>query len=127
MKLAVKKTLFAVLAILLVLDFYSIFNAGNPNSLFRAIIPDPSWDVAITVVLSLAIALISISMMQDSNRNSIRNILEANRDHIMRLRAEGKSDPEIADSFIEELPVRRQFLRTMIHRRVLKTLKRMHS
>jgi len=127
MKLAVRKTLFAVLAILLVLDFYSIFNAGNPNSLFRVIIPDPSWDVAITVILSLAIALISIAMMQESNRNSIRNILESNRDHIMRLRAEGKSDPEIADSFIEELPVRREFLRNMIRRRVLKNLKRMHS
>ncbi len=49
------------------------------------------WDIAITVGLSLIIAVISLVMMQDANRNSVSNLLEMNRDYILKLRDEGKA------------------------------------
>ncbi|MCF7943815.1 MAG: hypothetical protein K9L21_05245 [Spirochaetia bacterium] len=124
MKSTARIVLFGFLAVLLVLDFYSIFNAGNPNSIFRYVVKDPSWDIAITVGLSLIIAVISLVMMQDTNRNSVRNLLEMNRDHILKLRDEGKSDEEIAESFTAELKLKKQFSRTLIKKKVLRSLKR---
>jgi hypothetical protein len=122
MKSAVRKTLYGVLAFLMILDFYSIFNAGNPNSLLRFMVKDPSWDITVTVVISLVIAIISLSMAQDSNRNSIKNLLNKNIEFIRQLREENRSEEEIAESFIKELKFRKKFIRSMVKRRVLRFL-----
>ncbi|MBL7006621.1 MAG: hypothetical protein ISR78_06045 [Spirochaetia bacterium] len=122
MKPAVRKALYGVLAILMILDFYSIFNAGNPNSLFRPLIKDPSWDFTVTVVISLIIAIISLTMAQDSNRNSIKNLLYKNIEFIKQLRKENRSEEEIAESFVTELKFRKKFIRSIVKRRVLRFL-----
>jgi len=111
-----------VLAFLMILDFYSIFNAGNPNSLLRFIVKDPSWDITVTVVISLIIAIISLSMAQDSNRNSIKNLLNKNIEFIKQLREENRSEEEIAESFIKELKFQKKFIRSIVKKRVLRFL-----
>lgn len=119
-----KKFLYTVLIILMVVDFYSIFNAGNPNSLFRYIIPDPSWDILTTTVLSLCIALISLSMVRGSDSSTVVNLLKQNWEEVNTRRDKGQSDEEIASSFIEALSLKREFSKRIIMKRVMTYLKR---
>lgn len=112
------------MVILMVIDFYSIFNAGNPNSLFRYLIPDPSWDILTTTVLSLLIAIISLIMVRNSDSSTVVNLLKQNWEEVTTRRDAGQSDEEIASSFIEALGLKREFSKRIIMRRVMTYLKR---
>ncbi len=118
MKNSVRKTLYILLVIFMLLTFYSIFNAGNPNSFFRFVIKDSSYDITITIALSLIVALLVI-MLTAGRENSLRHMLEINRDHILDLRSRGKSDDQIAESFLKELGGKKGFLYSLAKRRVL--------
>ena len=52
-KSALRLALFVLVILLLLLTFYGIFNAGNPNSIFRLVVKDPGYDVTITVALAV--------------------------------------------------------------------------
>ena len=118
-----RKTLYGVLALLLVIDFYLIFNAGNPNSIFRGVIPDPAYDVSVTVGLSLLIVVISLAMASDGNQNSLRKLLKRNETHIREMRAKGHDEYSIAISFVNELGVRNRLIRRVLERRVSRLLR----
>lgn len=98
-----RKILYFVLAFLMITDFYLIFNAGNPNSFLRLIIADTSYDVTVTVIISIVIGIISLLMMRDGDQNSVRKMIESNTDYIKKLKNEGRSDDEIAESFLKEI------------------------
>ncbi|MFO7850510.1 MAG: hypothetical protein R6V67_11165 [Spirochaetia bacterium] len=119
-------TLYFLLAILMVIGFYLIFNAGNPNSLLRILVSDPSYDIAITMGVCLVIVFISAIMMGTSKREreeSIEGMLRLNLDYIKQLKAEGKSDEEISESFLDSLGVKKSgILRVMAKRRTLQFL-----
>ena len=98
-----RKILYFVLAFLMMADFYLIFNAGNPDSFLRLLITDTSYDVTVTVVISIVIGIISLLMMRDGDQNSVRKMIERNSDYIKKLKNEDRSDDEIAESFLKEL------------------------
>ncbi len=122
MKRGLKKYSYYVLAILVIIVFYLIFNAGNPRSLLRLLIKDPSYDVTITVVLSLFIVVISIFVASGKEDDPIKHMLDINTEHIKKLRNKGKSEVEIAESFLKEIGVKRGLLYPFIKRRVLRYL-----
>jgi hypothetical protein len=97
MKEPTRRALFFLAIALLALDFYAIFNAGNPRSLFRFLLPEPRYDVLLTL----------------------------NRGYILELRRRGKSDEEIADSFLNELKAPPGLLRSLARRRVLRYLSKL--
>ena len=118
-------TFYIILLLLMVLDVYSIFNAGNPNSFIRHIIPDPGWDFLITAIISLCI-VITVMIMNSSNRNvndPIYLSLVENKAYILKLREKGKSDQEIARSFIQKLN-ENSLVKRIAYRKALKYLKR---
>jgi hypothetical protein len=106
MKDTVRRVLWILLAVFMVLTFYGIFNAGNPRSMFRLIVRDPGYDVAVTLVLSLVVAALVV-LLTIQREQSLRHLLDLNADYIRELRRKGKSDVEIADSFLAELKVRK--------------------
>jgi hypothetical protein len=106
MKDTVRRVLWILLAVFMVLTFYGIFNAGNPRSMFRLIVRDPGYDVAVTLVLSLVVAALVV-LLTIQREQSLRHLLDLNADYIRELRRKGKSDAEIADSFLAELKVRK--------------------
>ncbi len=122
MKEFFRKYAYYVLAVLMVVVFYLIFNAGNPNSFLRIIVKDPSYDVTITVVLSLFIVAISIFMASGKEDDPIKHMLEINKEQIRKLRSKGKSELEIADSFLKEVGVKKGMFYPFIRRRVVKYL-----
>lgn len=119
-------SLYFLLAFLMLIDFYLIFNVGNPNSIVRYIIPSTDWDMALTLLVSVVIALLSFVVFKDRKNNPVANMLIQNRSYILELRAEGKSDSDIADSFVEELNPRR-YGKERIRKMVLKFLAEMEK
>ena len=100
-----RKILYFFLAFLMVVDFYLIFNAGNPNSFLRLLIKDSSYDITVTVVFSVIIAIISMMMIRGSDQNSIKAILERNTSHILAMKKQNRSNEDIAESFLDEIDV----------------------
>ena len=96
---------YILLAILMAVDIYSIFNAGNPRSLFRLVVKDPGWDFLITGILSLGIVIVVILMNSRRPRTDdpIYALLLANKAYIHTLRKKGQNDAEIAASFVKQL------------------------
>jgi hypothetical protein len=119
-----RRVLFILLAVLMVLTFYAIFNAGNPRSLFRYVIRDTRYDVAVTLVLSAGIVVL-VLLLTAERSNKLKGLLDLNRDYILELRRKGKSDGEIAESFLDELKAPQGFLRSVAKRRVLRYLSRL--
>jgi hypothetical protein len=124
MKEATRKSLFALVVVLLALDFYAIFNAGSPRSLFRLIVPDRRYDFLITLLLSIGV--VALALVLTAGRSSrLQSLLDLNRDFILELRRKGKSDLEIAESFLDELKAPPGLLRSLARGRVLRYLARL--
>ena len=117
--------IFVVLVLLMLLTFYAIFNAGNPNSLFRLVIKDPSYDIALTVVLAVSSFALVLLLTMGSRQNRLRHLLESNAEHIRTLRQKGKSEVFIAESFLSELGVRSGLLHRLAKWRVLRYLSKL--
>jgi hypothetical protein len=124
MKESTRRTLFILLIVLMVLDFYAIFNAGNPRSLFRFLIPDPRYDVLLTLLLSCGV-LVVVLILTAERTGRLKGLLDMNRDYILELRGKGRSDAEIADSFLNELKAPPGLLRSLARARVLRYLARL--
>ena len=125
MSSSMRKFLYFFLAFLMLMDFYLIFNAGNPNSFLRLLIKDTAYDISITVGLSIIIVLISFSMIRDNDQNSIKKILARNSQHIAEQKKQNRSNEEIADSFLKELGSEKGIFHTIIKWRVLRYLSKM--
>jgi hypothetical protein len=124
MKESVRRTLFVLLVVLMVLTFYAIFNAGNPRSLLRYLVRDTAYDVAITLVLSFGVLVVVLVLTAEST-GRLKGMLDMNRDYILELRRKGRSDAEIADSFLHELKAPPGLLRSLARGRVLRYLARL--
>jgi hypothetical protein len=118
-------TLYILLVIFMLLTFYAIFNAGNPNSLFRLLIADPAYDIALTVGLSLVVAALVLLLSYGKRQGELEHLLELNSGHIREMRGKGKSDGLIADSFLASLQAKKGFLYSLARRRVLRYLGKM--
>jgi hypothetical protein len=124
MKNSTRRALFILAVILLALDFYAIFNAGSPRSLFRLLTADPRYDVPIT--LALSVAVVALALLLTAERSSrLKSLLDLNRGYILELRGKGKSDEEIADSFLNELKAPRGLLRSLARTRVMRYLSKL--
>jgi uncharacterized membrane protein YccC len=124
MKETSRRVLFILLVALMVLTFYAIFNAGNTRSLFRFIIPDPRYDVAVTLVLSFAVVVL-VLVLTAERTGRLRGLLDMNREFILELRRKGKSNEEIAESFLNELKAPPGVLRSLARGRVLRYLSKL--
>jgi len=124
MKQSTRRVLFVLVVALLALDFYAIFNAGNPRSLFRLILADARYDVLATLVLSVGVvALILVLTAERTGR--LKGLLDMNREFILELRGKGRSDAQIAESFLDELKAPAGVLRSLARRRVLRYLSKL--
>ena len=121
MKESTRRALFILVVALLALDFYAIFNAGNPRSLFRFLIPDTRYDVLITLVLSVGVVVL-VLVLTAERTGRLRGLLDMNRDYILELRRKGRSDREIAESFLNELKAPAGALRSLARGRVMRYL-----
>ena len=125
MKQGVRKILYGILAFLMVATFYMIFNAGNPHSVLRFIIRDTSYDILITVLLALGIAVISMTLTRNRESEPVKHLLDLNMDYIRKLRDKGKSEDSIAESFLKEMGYKRGILFSLAKRKVIRYLSKL--
>jgi hypothetical protein len=124
MKETSRRVLFILVLALLALDFYAIFNAGNPRSLFRFLLPDPRYDVALTLVLSFGVVVLAL-VLTAGRSGRLKSLLDMNRDYILELRRKGRSDAEITESFLNELKAPSGLLRSLVRGRVMRYLSKL--
>ena len=117
---------YIILAFLMLIDVYSIFNAGNPDSLIRYIVPDPGWDFLITAIISLLIIITVMIMSSFSKKinDPVYISLLDNKNYIEKLRQKGKTDEEIALSFSQNLN-ENDFVKKIAYKKAIKYLKRL--
>ena len=125
MSALMRKILYFFLGLIMLIDFYLIFNAGNPNSFLRLLIKDTAYDISITVALSIVIVVISMSMIRDNDQNSVKKILERNSEHIAELKKQNRSNEEIAESFLKEMGSEKGLFHSLVKWRVLRYLSKM--
>ena len=124
MKETTRRALFILLVAMMALTFYAIFNAGNPRSLFRFIIPGTRYDIVITLLLSFGV-IVLVLVLTAERTGRLKGLLDLNRDFILELRRKGKSDGEIAESFLNELKAPAGVLRSLARGRVLRYLSKL--
>ncbi len=120
-----RTVLFALLGVFSILTFYAIFNTGNPNSLFRLIVYDTSFDLFITVGLALVVGVLVILLTATREESILSHLLQVNEEYIRQLRRKGKTNAEIAESFLSELGSRSGILHGLAKRRVLRYLSKL--
>ncbi len=126
MKFRSRQLLYMVLVMVLLLDFYLIFNAGNPASIIRFLVPDPAYDVTITVLISLLIVVISFSLRSQTDQgNTIKTLLQNNSAYIAELRKKNQSDEQIAESFMHGLGAKNRVVKWVLRGRVLRHLRKL--
>jgi len=117
--------MFILLGFFSLLVFYAVFNTGNPNSLFRLVVRDPSYDLLITVALGVVVGALVIIITATREGSSLTHLLEINSGYIGELRSKGRTDMEIADSFLEKLGSKAGLLHRLAKRRVLRYLSKL--
>lgn len=117
--------LYFLLVLVMLLTLYSIFNTGNPQSLFRVIVSVPDYDLIITVGLALCVGVLVILITASREHNSLEHLLDINSGYIHELRNKGKTDTEIAESFLGQIGSRQGLLHRLAKRRVLRYLSKL--
>ena len=119
-----KKFFFIVFAILSVIVLYLIFNVGNPNSLLRYIIKNPSYDIIILVVIAAFISLMSFYYAHTSETGGYGKIVQVNLKKIQKLRKRGKTNEEIAEAILNAMNVKKGYRYHYAMRRLIVILER---
>ncbi len=115
-----RTVLYILLVILMLLTLYSIFNTGNPNSIFRIFVKSVDYDFVIT--LSLAATVFVLVVLLTLGKDNLTHLLEINGEQIRALRSKGQSDDDIAESFLSELGAKPGIVYRLAKRRVLRYL-----
>ena len=98
---------------------YSLLNAGNPDSLLRTIIPDPAHDVYVAVTSSVLVFIFGFFVFFTRDREGFRRLVQLNADRIRELRKNGKSDEEIAGSFLAAMGSIRGYRHNMARKKLV--------
>jgi len=119
----VKRSIKAIYAILIsflcIALFYLIFTEGNPNSIFRYLIKNPSYDYLIALALGLILSFIILSYRWLTERVNFERIIQENIELVRKLRKQKKDDEEIADSLLATLQIRRGIRYSMAKKKIL--------
>ena len=119
MKRSIKVIYTILIGFLCILLFYLIFNVGNPNSIFRYIIKNPSYDYLIALFLGLVLSFIILSYRWLTERIDFERIIHGNIELVRKLRKQKKNDEEIADSLLATLQIRKGIRYNIAKKKIL--------
>lgn len=97
---SVQYVIYTLMILIGLLAFYTIFNAGNPESFLRSFFPEPRTDVYIALMASFLVFVLGFIVFYSRDREGFQSLIEANQDRIRTMRSRKKSDGEIADSIL---------------------------
>ena len=91
---------YALMVLTGLVAMYSLLNVGNPDSLLRAVVPNPQHDFWIAVGSSLCVFLLGFVVFYSRDSEGYRHLIEMNADQIRSMRKRNKSDEQIAESIL---------------------------
>ena len=80
--------------------------------------------MAVTLVLSFAVVVL-VLVLTAERTGRLKGLLDMNREFILELRRKGKSNEEIAESFLNELKAPPGVLRSLARGRVMRYLSKL--
>ncbi len=98
---------------------------GVPIRFCANLVRDPAYDVSIALGLGIVVGAIAITLYTVRRESPLKTMLTSNVEYIHKLRRKGKSEEEIALSFLNEIGSRRGPLHLLAKHRVLKHLSRL--
>lgn len=114
-----KAIFYAVMVLIGVAAMYVILNAGNPGSLVRPLLPDPSHDVYLALGLSLVIFICGFVVFFFRDREQFRTLVRMNADTIRACRREGIGDAQIADQMMAAMGSRGGYRHNMARKKLI--------
>lgn len=115
----IKNMIIVLMVLIGLLAMYTIFNAGNPNSLLRPVFPDPGNDVMIAFGLSLAVFILGFFIFFDRDRRGFRELVKTNADQIRRCRAQGQDNEVIADAILAAMGSTRGYRHNLARKKLI--------
>ena len=119
MKRSIKAIYAILISFLCIALFYLIFTEGNPNSIFRYLIKNPSYDYLIALALGLILSFIILSYRWLTERVNFERIIQENIEFMRKMRKQKKSEGEIADSLLAALNIRKGIRYNMAKKKIL--------
>ena len=119
MKRSIKAIYAILISFLCIALFYLIFTEGNPNSIFRYLIKNPSYDYLIALALGLILSFIILSYRWLTERVNFERIIQENIELVRKLRKQKKDNEEIADSLLATLQIRKGIRYSMAKKKIL--------
>ena len=94
------KIIYTLLIAVGLVAMYALLNAGRPDSLLRAVFPNPAHDLYVAMGSSLIVFILGFVVFFNRDSQGFRNLVEMNGDRIRQLRNDGRTDEEIAASIL---------------------------
>lgn len=110
---------YALMGLIGIVAMYTLLNAGNPNSLLRPLLPDPAYDLYVAMASSFIIFVLGFVVFYNRDREGFGQLLELNGDQIRRMRRQGKSDAQVADSLLEAMGSVRGYRHNLARKKLL--------
>jgi hypothetical protein len=98
---------------------YSLLNTGKPDSLLRPLVPDPQDDLYVAMVSSVLVFVLGFFVFYSRDREGFRHLVKLNAERIRKLRREGNSDQEIADSILAAMGSRRGYRHNLARKKLM--------
>ena len=115
----VKFIVIVLMVLIGLLAMYSIFNAGNPNSMLRRVFPITDYDVTIAFIASLTVFILGFFIFFDRDRQGFRELVKMNADQIKKSRDQGQPDGAIADSILSAMGSTRGYRHNLSRKKLL--------
>ncbi|MFW6055167.1 MAG: hypothetical protein ACOC9D_04600 [Thermodesulfobacteriota bacterium] len=101
------------------LAFYTLLNAGSPESFLRILFPDPRSDIHIALISSVLVFILGFVVFYSRDREGFRHLLELNQDKIRKMRHKNKTDQEIAESILAAMGSRTGYRHNLARKKLL--------
>jgi hypothetical protein len=104
---------------------YAFVTSGQKDSLLRYVI-SPEYDGYFTIVCSVIAFLTLIGLFFTRDRETFHFLVEAYYDQIKKLRAQGKTNPQIADMILKSVGSRPGSRHNLARRKLIDYLADLH-
>ena len=98
---------------------YSLLNTGNPDSLLRAIIPNPAHDLYVAVISSVLVFILGFFVFFSRDQEGFQQLIELNADRIRSMRKRKKTDVQIADSILAAMGSTRGYRHNLARKKLI--------
>ena len=112
-------TVYGLILLVGLVAMYTLLNVGNPDSLLRALVPNPKHDFWIAIGSSMTVFVLGFVVFYNRDTEGFRQLIEMNADQIRSMRKRKKTDEQIADSMLAAMGSTSGYKHNLARKRLL--------